>query len=71
LDAVRKFGIAEVRTRKGEIFTVAPKAAPGARRPSEVVPDFEGLWKKQREAGHIGPATQENERINRIIAGEE
>jgi hypothetical protein len=71
LEAVRKFGIAEVRTRKGEVFTVSPKAATGARRLSKLVPDFEGLWKKQRDAGHIVPATQENERINRIIAGEE
>ena len=71
LEAVRKFGIVEVRTRKGEIFTVAPKAAQGARRSSKLVPDFEGLWKRQRDAGHVGPATRENDRINRIIAGEE
>jgi len=71
LEAVRKFGVAEVRTRKGEVFTVSPKAGLGARRPSKLVPDFEGLWKKQCDAGHISPPTREDERINRIIAGEE
>ncbi len=71
LEAVRKFGIAEVRTRKGEVFTVSPKAASAVRRPSKRIPDFEGLWKKQRDAGHIVPPTLEDERINRIIAGEE
>lgn len=71
LEAVRKFGIAEVRTRKGEVFIVSPKAASGARRPSNRIPDFERLWKQQRDAGHIPPPTRENERINRILAGEE
>jgi hypothetical protein len=38
---------------------------------STVAADFEALWKKQREAGHIPPPASENEHTNRIIAGEE
>jgi hypothetical protein len=69
LDAVRKFGSAEIRTRSGEVFTVAAKADEKAR--SREFPDFEARWKKLREAGLVPPPPAENDRINRIIAGEE
>ena len=74
LAAVRKFGSAEVRTRTGEIFTVAPKppVGPSRKREAKEVRDrFQDLWAKQRSLGLIPPDESENERINRIIAGEE
>lgn len=71
LAAVRKYGSAEVRTRSGEIFTVAPKsvAAPKGKRPP--FPDFAARRKLLLATGYIPPGPEENERINRIIAGEE
>lgn len=69
LNAARKFGSVEVRTRGGETFVLGVK--PGKRRKAVVLPDFEDLWRRQREAGCIPPPASENERINRIIAGEE
>jgi hypothetical protein len=74
LAAVRKYGSAEVRTRSGEIFTVAPKLAgtPDRRQTSKGITEhFQNLWSKQRAMGLIPPPDSENERINRIIAGEE
>lgn len=72
LDAVRKFGSAEVRTRSGEVFTLAPKTAPKKpKKASGIRSHFEALWKKQCELGLVPPPESENERINRIIAGEE
>ena len=70
-DAVRRFGSAEVRTRSGEVFTVVPKRTPRSRRRAKGYPDFESLWKRQRELGHHPPPASENDRIDRIIAGEE
>jgi hypothetical protein len=71
LEAVRKFGCAEIRTRSGEVFTILaqPKQADGsaARR----FPDFSTRWKKLREVGHVPPTSSQNERIDRVIAGEE
>ena len=71
LDAVRKFGSAEIRTRSGEVFTVAVKTAESPRQPGAGLPDFEAHWKRLRELGLVPPAASENERINRIIAGDE
>jgi antitoxin (DNA-binding transcriptional repressor) of toxin-antitoxin stability system len=68
LAAVRKFGSVEVRTRSGEVFTIAPKAE---RRKKSFSKGFQDLWARQRELGLVPPAEEENERINRIIAGEE
>ena len=75
LAAVRKFGSAEVRTRGGEVFTMAAKARkPLAKRKatgSDIRKHFEDLWARQRALGHVPPPASENERINRVIAGEE
>ncbi|HUG67028.1 MAG TPA: hypothetical protein VMM76_04725 [Pirellulaceae bacterium] len=68
LDAVRKFGSAEIRTRSGEVFTVAAKA--GGKVRSREFPNFEARWKKLRELGLVPPPRTDDERINRIIAGE-
>ncbi len=70
LDAVRKFGSAEVRTRSGEVFTLAPKAKRRRAKPKGF-PDFEARWKRLGDLGLVPPPESENERINRIIAGEE
>ncbi len=69
LAAVRKFGSVEIRTRSGEVFTVAAKTAVG--KPAGEFPDFPARWSKLRELGLIPPPRSEHERINRIIAGEE
>ena len=71
LAAVRKFGKAEIRTRSGEIFTVAVKPEEPTARSGTGLPDFEAHWKRLRELGLVPPPASENERINRIIAGEE
>ena len=71
LDAVRKFGIVEVRTRSGEVFTIAPKAEKASKRRAKTFPDFEARWRRMRARGLVPPPDSENERINRIIAGEE
>ena len=69
LDAVRKFGSAEIRTRGGEVFTVAVKAE--EPKSDGGIPDFDAHWKRLRELGNVRPPASENDRINRIIAGEE
>ena len=71
LAEVRKFGSAEIRTRSGEVFTMSVKAARPTRRAGTGLPDFEAYWKRLRELGLVPPPASENERINRIIAGEE
>lgn len=71
LAAVRKFGSAEIRTRAGEVFTMVPKAERSSRRRTKEFPDFEARWQHMRELGHQPPSASENERLNRIIAGEE
>jgi hypothetical protein len=71
LAAVRKFGSAEIRTRSGEVFTVAVKTEEPRKRSAAGLPDFEAHWKRLRELGLVPPPASENERINRIIAGEE
>ncbi len=71
LDAVRKFGSAEVRTRSGEVFTVAVKSDEATVGHPKTFPDFEARWKKLREWGLVPPPQSENDRLNRIIASEE
>jgi hypothetical protein len=71
LDAVREFGRAEIRTRSGEVFTVAIKAEEPPKRSGTELPDFEAHWKRLRGLGLVPPLAGENERINRIMGGEE
>jgi hypothetical protein len=70
LDAVRKFGSAEIHARSGEVFTVAVKDEGPAKGSAVELPDFEAHWKRLRELGLVPPPAAENDRINRIIAGE-
>jgi hypothetical protein len=76
--AVRKFGHAKISTRSGEVFTIA--AEPSVKqKPSqkEIMDDFfrvsEERAKRFREMGYVQPKAGEwdEERFNRIIAGEE
>ncbi len=73
LEAVRKFGSAEIRTRAGEVFTVASKSTPKRRgKALDVRAHFEAIWEKQRATGYV-PVRGEDfdeEHFNRIIAGE-
>ena len=71
LAAVRKFGRVEVRTRSGEIFTIAPKVERKPTRKAKGFPDFSARWQRMSELGNVPPSKSENERIDRIIAGEE
>ncbi len=68
LEAVRKFGSVEIRTRGGEVFTVAAKKNQKVR--SREFPDFPARWKELREAGLVPPTHSANVSINRVIAGE-
>lgn len=69
LEAVRKFGSVEIRTRSGEVFTVAPKA--DETLSTREFPNFKARWKKLRELGHVPPPPSENDSINRVIAGDQ
>jgi hypothetical protein len=71
LEAVRKFGSAEIRTRSGDVFTVAVKPEAPEKGSGAGPPDFEAHWKRLRQLGLAPPPASENKRINRIIAGEE
>jgi hypothetical protein len=71
LQAVRKFGCAEIRTRSGEVFTMSAQPKPVNGRATRRFPDFSARWRKLRESGYVPPTSSQNERINRIIAGEE
>jgi hypothetical protein len=70
LAEVRKFGSAEIRTRSGEAFTIAVRDEEPTKAGTGV-PNFEAHWKRLRELGLVPPPASENERIDRIIAGEE
>jgi antitoxin (DNA-binding transcriptional repressor) of toxin-antitoxin stability system len=71
LEAVRKFGRAEVCARSGEVFTLAPKATPRTTARKKDFPDFSARWQRLRELGQVVPPPAENARIDRLIAGEE
>jgi hypothetical protein len=76
LAAVRKFGSAEITTRSGEVFTMAAKKAARSSKKGKataVSSHFENLWAQQRALGYQPPTAAEwdEERFNRIIAGEE
>lgn len=70
LEAVRKFGRADIRTRSGEMFSFIPKVEKRKKPARRDFPDFDARWKRLRELGLVPPPASENERINRIIAGE-
>jgi hypothetical protein len=67
--AVRKFGSVDIRTRAGETFVFTLKKKPQPK--VEGLPDFEAHWARLKKLGLIPPPPSENDRINRIIAGEE
>jgi len=71
LDAVRKFGVVEIRTRSGEVFTVEAKKVDAETTSRKNFPDFKARWKRLRESGLVPPSPTETELINRIISGEE
>lgn len=76
LAAVRKYGSAELRTRTGETFTIAPtKTKKKALTQKQIGEEFfrrsEERARRFREMGYVPPPASEMERINRIIAGEE
>lgn len=71
LEAVRKFGCAEVCARSGEVFVLAPKTTTRKTARKSDFPDFSARWQRLRELGQIAPPPAENERIDRLIAGEE
>jgi hypothetical protein len=72
LEAVRKFGCAEIRTRSGEVFTMWAQPKPAVVAAARRFPDFPARWKILRELGHVPPTpSSQNEHIDRIIAGEE
>lgn len=78
LAAVRKYGSADLKTRTGEVFTIQPKAKPRGRKNNESAPDtFRAVaderLRRMEAAGYVPPKPGEwdEERFNRIIAGEE
>ena len=79
LAAVRKYGSVAIKTRAGEVFTLAPTQAASRTRKKEkpVNPGVEWFRRADeraklfREMGYVPPPASEMERINRIIAGEE
>jgi prevent-host-death family protein len=80
LAAVRKYGVVELCSRSGEVFTLAPKAkAPPSRskKAVDIGAEFEAEMQERRErmsaVGYTPPSAADfdQERFNRIIAGEE
>lgn len=77
LDAVRKHGSAEICARSGEVFTLATKGRKRGPKKADILAAFirESEERAQcfREMGYVPPKPGEwdEERFNRIIAGEE
>ena len=81
LAAVRKYGSVVIKTRAGEVFTLAPSVVASRTRKKEkpVNPGVEFFRRADeraklfREMGYVPPKPGEwdEERFNRIIAGEE
>lgn len=78
LAAVRKWGSAEVKTREGEVFTIKPKSQSRGRKNGENSPTTfraasEARLRRMQALGYVPPKPGEwdEERFNRIIAGEE
>ncbi len=74
--AVRKYGSVVIKSRTGENFTIAAKAASSHSEDEEnpAVAFFRRADERAklfREMGYVPPPASEMERINRIIAGEE
>jgi len=68
-EAARRFGSAMVRTSGGETFEVTKKQA-SKPTAEELLAKHEAHAKRLKELGLVQPTADENERINRIIAGE-
>ncbi len=81
LAAVRKFGSVVIKTRAGEVFTLAPtEAASRSRKTKKPLNPGEEFFrraeeraKRFREMGYVPPKPGEwdEERFNRIVASEE
>lgn len=80
LNAVRKYGVVEVTARTGEVFMIEPKSAKTRTRRtgkanavSEFAKEMEARKARMIAAGYVPPKPGEwdEERFNRIIAGEE
>ena len=75
--AVRKFGSVVIQSRTGEGFTITrgskSSAAKAKRSRPSLAANFEDMWARQRALGYTPPDPKEwdEEKFNRIIAGEE
>ncbi len=77
--AVRKFGTVQVKSRSGEVFTIAKETTPGRKKrqsegaAAEFFKRAEERLKLFGEMGYVSPKAGEwdEEQFNRIIAGEE
>jgi len=73
IEAVHRLGSVDVRTPEGEVLVLKKKedSKPVEKQSAEaVLARFDAHWKHLRELGHVPPPPSENERINKIIAGE-
>ncbi len=70
LAAVLENGSADMRFPNGETLVFKLKPAPKTRPIRKGFPDFDAHWQELRALGLIPPPPAENERINKIIAGE-
>lgn len=68
-DAVRQFGSAMIRTQKGDTFEITRKPAPKPTA-DEMLAKYEAHALRLEKMGLVQPTPEENERINKIIAGE-
>lgn len=68
-ETARRLGKASLRTVAGETFevTIQPKPAPSTEA---MLAKYEAHAEHLRQLGVVQPTPAENERINRIIAGE-
>ena len=67
-EAARRFGSASVRTSNGETFEVTKMAAPPAA--AEMLAKYEAHAKRLADLGLVQPSADDDERINKVIAGE-
>ena len=71
LKTARTYGKARIRTRSGETFLIQPEKTKPDKKNVDVVKMFREHYKKLQEMG-LGEANPEDqEKYNRIVAGEE